>query len=498
MLGRGNNTASAAGGGYGSAGGRRHVNSAMVQAHILSPTFSPHSMYTPVDPYRTNGSATIAEPFPATPYTPISSLFMSPNVQNALATPQNVRQRRPVTHVTSSKFATYTTIFNLEAEAKPSVLMPKQRTQVYQTSARYTGKDILLRRLVNVVMSPEECNVVLEAVRQYRHPNLVPLTNVFPTDEFIMGSSDAMMEYRFIPGAKSLQEAFMSDTTRATEGLLWSFTCQMVGLLRSFHETVLPLRWVHLSKLIYVEATGRFYYTGLGLADLLYEMKVNPTNVGFFMKQDIQSLGLILLQLATNSYTAKPDAFIAKQHIPGFSQSFCELVKTCLDGSVDSAHLCHALGERMSMEVGHQQGHADYLLLQCSREVHNGRLMRLMMKLNFVLESLNDLQDYSPDTQRYALRLFNQFVFNQVDEQNRIHVDWGHAFHCLNKLDCGSEETIQLISNDSTTAVLVISYADLRSILDTLFDQLQQISSHVATGEAMESPIFMAASPGSP
>ena len=105
---------------------------------MMSPTFpSPHSIYSPqhhMDVYRTNGSLSMAsDPFPATPYTPISSLFMSPSVRNALTTPHSVRPRRPVTHVTSSKFSMYTTIYNLEAEPKPSVMAPKVRMQVYQT-----------------------------------------------------------------------------------------------------------------------------------------------------------------------------------------------------------------------------------------------------------------------------------------------------------------------------------------------------------------------------
>lgn len=507
--GRVNNISSTSGipGYAGAAGGRRHPGSAgsMSQAQMMSPTFqSPHSLYAPhqVDPYRTGGSAAtmMSDPFPATPYTPVSSLFMSPTVRNALTSPQTLRHRRAITHVTSSKFNTYTPIYNMETEAKSCTLLGKVRTQVYQTSARYTGKDILLRRLVGVQIKPEDCVAVSDALRPYRHPNLVPLSNVFATDEFVMGSSDVIMEYRFMAGAKGLHEAFFSEHSRATEGLLWSFTCQLVGLLRSFHETLIPLRGLHWSKLIYVETTGRFYFTGLGFIDLL-EPKVTQNTLLTHMKQDIQALGLILFQLASKNISVKPENFSSALPLAGFSQSFKELIKTCLEGNADAALLCHALGERMSMEVGHQEGHADYLLSQCSKEMHNGRMMRLMIKLNFVLESLNDLQEYTSEPQRYALRLFNQFVFNQIDDQNRLHVDWGHAYHCLNKLDCGSEESIQLMANNDNSTVLVISYADLKIILDSLFEQLQQIaqssSGANAAGNGELDQAYMAGSPGS-
>lgn len=508
--GRGNTVSSTAGipsyvgGGGGGGGGRtRHVNStsSMSQAQMMSPTFqSPHSLYTPhhVDPFRTNGSASMmADPFPATPYSTVSSLFMSPTVRTALTSPQAARPRRAVTHVTS-KFSAYTTVYNMESEAKQCTLIPKIRTQVYQTVARYTGIDMLLRRIVGLPMKAEDCAAVNDSLRQCRHPNLVPLSNIYVTDEFVMGSSDVIMEYRFMAGAKSLQDAFFTENNRATEGLLWSFTCQMVGLLRSFHETLILVRGLHWSKIIYVETTGRFYFTGLGLVDLL-EPKVAPGMMPLLMKQDIQALGLILFQLAAKNLNVKPENFNSMQPLPGFSQSFWGLIQTCLESNADAAQLCHALGERMSMEVGHQEGHADYLFSQCSKEMHNGRMMRLMMKLNFVLESLNDLQEYTSEPQRYALRLFNQFVFNQVDDQNRLHVDWGHAYHCLNKLDCGSEESIQLIGNNET--VLVISYADLRLILDTLFEQLQQMAQSTngahGGGNGELDQAYMAGSPGS-
>ncbi|CCW62741.1 unnamed protein product [Phytomonas sp. EM1] len=482
------------------ASGRRTVSATTPsQLQMATPTFhSPHSFYPSqqVDLGRPNGgNSLLSDPFPSTPYTSVSNLFMSQGVRNTLITPHFIRQARAVTHVTSSKFAPYTTIYNLENEDKPSVLIPKISTQVYQTTARYTGKDILLRRIVKTSITAEDCKVVYETLRHYRHPNLVPLTNIFTTDEFIMGSSDVIMEYRFMPGAKSIYDALFTENNRATEGLLWSFTCQMVGLLRSFHETLIPLRGLHWSKIIYIETTGRFYFTGLGLVDLL-EPNLPSSMLHLMMKQDIQAFGFILFQIATRNVDAKPENFINKHPLVGFSSSFWELIKICLEGNADAAQLCHALGERISMEVGHQEGHADFLLSQCVKEIHNGRLMRLMIKLNFVLESLHDIQ-YSTDSQRYALRLFSQFVFNQVDDQNRVHVDWGHAYHCLNKLDCGSEETIQLIGNDANTTVLVISYADLRVILDGLFEQLQQLASQGGNGTDIDNQTFIPASPGS-
>ncbi|KEG11664.1 Pab1p-dependent poly(A) ribonuclease subunit [Trypanosoma grayi] len=451
--------------------GRRHVNSGgsvLANAFVASPT----SVYnTPqlADPY----CQALADPFPSTPYTPVGHLFMSNAVRN---TRPNVSflmrsNTRNVTPVTSSKFAQYTTIYNIENEATVSLMNSKLRMQVYQTTARYTGKNIALRRLVKTTATAEDCSAVNEQFRHYRHPNLVPLTGVIATDEFIMGSNDVIMEYKFISGAKSLREAFFVEG-KVTEGLMWSFACQMVGLMRAFHETATPLRGLHWTKILYVPVTGRFYFSGIGLVDLV-DPKAANSSIGAMMKQDVQALGLVLLQLSTRSLNVRPDDFTS-QPATGFSESFWTLVKACLDGNADVASLCRALGERMSMEVAHQEGHADYLISQCAKEAHNGRLMRLMVKLNFVLESLHEVPDHSAEAHnRYALRLFSQYVFNQVDEQHRTRLDWGHVFHSLNKLDCGSEELVQLIGNDDGNTILVISYHDLRVTLESAFEQLQ-------------------------
>ncbi|KAH8618219.1 hypothetical protein ERJ75_000298600 [Trypanosoma vivax] len=379
--------------------------------------------------------------------------------------------KRKTTPVTSSKFSHYSTIYNIENEPCPSAINPKIRSQLYQTTARYTGKDVVLRRIVNVSVTAEQCSAVNEQFRHYRHPNLVPLTGVFATDEFIMGSKDVIMEYKFITGTRSLYDAFFVEG-KATEGLLWSFACQMLSLIRAFHETSIPLRGLHWTKILYAPVTGRFYFSGIGLVDLL-ETKGTNLSMPTMMRHDIQMLGLILLQLSTRDINKRLEDVTAHP-ASGFSDIFWTLVRACLEGGTDMVNLCRALGERMSMEVAHQEGYADYLISQCTREAHNGRLMRLMIKLNFVLESLHSVPDLSSEAHnRYALRLFSQYVFNQVDERDRPRLDWGHVFHSLNKLDCGSEELVQLIGNDDNSTILVISYHDLRTILENAFEQLQ-------------------------
>mmetsp|Transcript_44840 Transcript_44840/g.51820 ORF Transcript_44840/g.51820 Transcript_44840/m.51820 type:complete len:221 (+) Transcript_44840:3-665(+) len=192
------------------------------------------------------------------------------------------------------------------------------------------------------------------------------------------------------------------------------------------------------------------------------------------MKQDIASLGLVLLQLALQNPAATPAdvrSIVQRPH-NRFSTSLTSLIVVCLDATADILTLCRGVGDRLALEVGHQEGHADFLLSECGKEVHNGRLMRLMVKLSFVLESLQSVEEFADSADRCTLKLFSQYVFNQVDEHSRPRVDWGHVFHALNKLDCGSEDLVQLFSQDSST-ILMVSYYDIKNALDKCFELLQ-------------------------
>lgn len=426
--------------------------------------------------------------FPATPYTAAADLFMSNHLRNKFQS-GSATQRN--TTVASAKFAHFTAITNVDDKAVESSLHRELHTQVYRTTNRFSGKHVLLRRVVNATATAADCTAICDRLRHFRHPSLVPLHSITPTTEFVLGSTDIIVEHRLIKRAKSVDEAFFGSTRpgqmpavnpnetssgpqqeqHVTEGLLWSIACQLVGLLKMFHDAQTPLRGLHLSKLMFQDVIGRIYFTGLGLIDLVDPAASNATLETLF-KYDVRQLGIVLYQLATMSWQAPLNANAATTNLRmRFSPGFAQLVATCLEGTATVDQLCHGLGDRLAMEVGHQCGNVDYLFHECGKEVHNGRLMRLMIKLNFAVESANSDSGTSPDVDeaRFILRMFNQYVFNQVDEQNRVRADWGHVFHTLNKLDCSSDELVQLISGDALT-VMVIAYRDIRMLLDRVFE----------------------------
>jgi len=112
--------------------------------------------------------------------------------------------------------------------------------------------------------------------------------------------------------------------------------------------------------------------------------------------------------------------------------------------------------------------HSDF-----GREVENGRLFRLMAKMNFI----NDRPEYEHDRQwsengeRYFLKLFRDYVFHQVDAQNHPVVDLGHVLTCLNKLDAGTDERITLITRDEQSC-FIVSYRELKKAIESAFQEL--------------------------
>jgi PAB-dependent poly(A)-specific ribonuclease subunit 3 len=109
---------------------------------------------------------------------------------------------------------------------------------------------------------------------------------------------------------------------------------------------------------------------------------------------------------------------------------------------------------------------ADGLECHLSNEFNNGRLFKLLLKLDHVCDdSLEDTGD------RYMLKLFRNYLFKQVDEGGRQVVDIGHVVYSLNRLDVGEGSQLLLASPDEST-VLVVTFSDLKICLENAFAEL--------------------------
>lgn len=438
------------------------------------PAYYPHMAYGQAIP-GTAPTLLSRDPmgFPSAPYMTAGSITSRPS------RPRIVAEETAGTHgtiaVAGSQFKHFSTIFKLEAiEAQSSVpALNNLYASAYRTSNRFADRLVFLRRVVNAPVSADHAKAVFDSVIHFRHPALVSIRDVKVTNEFVLGSNDLIMEYRYIHNAKGLKSlvADFSGARRdpkrieinASESLLWTIACQLESLLRTFHQVDYALPGLHISKLIYVEEGQRVMFTGLGLIQaVLKDATCSPLD-------DIVRVGEVLFQLATRSLQLPISREDAHQRIQGtklISPAMENVIITCLYGNADVDALFKSLGYRISMEVGHQAGHVDNFINQCQKSQHGGRLLKLVMKLNMIVAFT---EDHGDDT----LRLFFQYVFKQVDGSHRPKLDWGHAYHSLNKLDIGSDELVQLVAEDSST-INIVSYQDIRNLLEDQFVNLQR------------------------
>src|SRR5277367_2659528 len=104
----------------------------------------------------------------------------------------------------------------------------------------------------------------------------------------------------------------------------------------------------------------------------------------------------------------------------------------------------------------------DHLEGYLSRELENGRLVRLLTKLGFINErpEFDHNPQWHESGDRFLLKLFRDYVFHQVNDMGDPVVDLAHVLACLNKLDAGTEERIMLVSRDEQ-ACFIVTYKEV-------------------------------------
>ncbi|XP_046391293.1 PAN2-PAN3 deadenylation complex subunit PAN3 [Ischnura elegans] len=137
------------------------------------------------------------------------------------------------------------------------------------------------------------------------------------------------------------------------------------------------------------------------------------------------------------------------------------------------ADLMPMIGARFYTQLDVLALRADTLEEEVAKEMENGRLCRLLVKLGAINErpELNLDGSWSETGDRYMLKLFRDYLFHQVEEDGRPWLDMAHVTHCLNKLDCGAPDRICLMSRDEQS-VLVVTYAELKQCLENSFAEI--------------------------
>ena len=185
---------------------------------------------------------------------------------------------------------------------------------------------------------------------------------------------------------------------------------------------------------------------------------------------DFVKLGRIMLAIACNSPLApqnlqKSIEYIAKQ----YSGNLHDQILALCSGKVNNIEdFAMSIASHSLVNFNSALHYQDSLESELTRELENGRLVRLLCKFGFINERPEFDHDprWSETGDRYYIKLFRDYVFHSVDENGVPVVDMAHVLTCLNKLDAGVDEKVMLVSRDSMNC-FVLSYKDVSSFFLT-------------------------------
>ncbi|OLL24258.1 PAB-dependent poly(A)-specific ribonuclease subunit pan3 [Neolecta irregularis DAH-3] len=350
---------------------------------------------------------------------------------------------------------------------------PLGATMLYKAMSRSDGKAYALRTFDAQFLKNDQGLKVIDSWRRVDSSSLISVYEAFTTKAF--GNNAVVVVYDYHPLLQTLLESRTGRVARldstAQEQQLWSFMCQIALLLTKAHAAGLAVRAWDPSKVL-VTSKSRIRFSGCGLLDI---MEPSQTPIDELQRDDLVQMGRLIVHLATNSFSLA-DFSNVDAVLSGFSLEFRSILRQLLGqitGIDTVSHLITALAPHLADSLDASFYSTDYITTLMTRELENGRLVRLLCKLGFI----NERGEFELDKQwseggdRYVIKLFRDYVFHQVDEKGAPVVDLAHVLTCLNKLDAGVDEKIALVTRDENN-IIVISYKELKSAIDTAFSML--------------------------
>lgn len=366
-------------------------------------------------------------------------------------------------------------------------------SSVYKAVSSKDGHTYALRRLEGFKLDPN--NPITSTVNSWKrvsNASFVRFHEAFTdTNRFLSGYS-LFVVTDYHPKSQTLAEKHFAATARPTrsthsnaqsvpENELWGYIVQLASALKSIHEAGLAAQTVKASKIL-VTSKNRVRLNGCGVLDIARYEQQRP--VAELQRADLEDLGKLILSLAVRNSSAQHSAEKSLQLLN--RSPYTERLKSCVlwllsppthlpdqpqpSGDYTINALLTNISDKLVSVLDSTLHLEDDLTTHLLRELENGRLVRLLAKLNIILERpdpnpttnpQNLSASWSETGERYYLKLFRDYVFHQVDAEGHAVLDLGHVVSCLNKLDAGVEERVVLVSRDEQS-VFVVSYREVK------------------------------------
>jgi len=344
-------------------------------------------------------------------------------------------------------------------------------TAVFKCHNLRDGLPYTLIRVDTPIRNIEFAQEISELWKQIQHSGIITLREVFRS------SSSYFFAYDYHPGAETLESKYIQSTSTGyiQEDVLWAIIIQLVSVIQWVHERRQACRGIlSPSKILVTSRNNRIRLNCVAIEDVLNPDTQHTVSQSQYF--DLLYLGRLIVNLTCKS---NEDNFAQWELLSeSYSDSLNELVITLCkppntklyptidDISVQINHQLIENIERLSL-------YNDVLEGELAKEIENGRLFRLLLKLGFINERPDgDMNSsWSETGDRYLVKLFRDYVFHQVYVDQSPVIDFAHVVSCLNKLDVGVAENI-LLQNRNEKSLLVVSYKDLKKIITDSFTEL--------------------------
>ncbi|XP_055321590.1 PAN2-PAN3 deadenylation complex subunit PAN3 isoform X4 [Sitodiplosis mosellana] len=399
----------------------------------------------------------------------------------------------------------YHSLFLLETLAIHQKLPLPSST--YKATHVSTGIKYCLRRLHGFRLQSTKCMSIVDLWKKFQHSNVVQLREVFTTKGF--GDQSLVLVYDYHPGSQTLLAKYFTPTSESNnyqdpfqgearpfshksnlqrtpngpylpETEIWAIIMQLTAGLRAIHQAGFACRTIDPTKIIVTGKRVRFSF--VGISDIIYfdPNQANPAAaIANYQQEDLTSLGKLVLALACRClHSVQEDRIQSSVSLVSrnYSSDLRNLVLYLLTTTTTRrsvTDLMPMIGARFYTQLDALQCQCDRQEDELAKEMENGRLYRLLVKLGCINErpELNMDVTWSETGDRYMLKLFRDYLFHSVNEDGTPWLDHAHIIQCLNKLDAGIVEKVQLVSRDEQS-ILIVTYAELKHCLEQAFSEL--------------------------
>lgn len=429
----------------------------------------------------------------------VHNLFMPNDLREDLQKKAEATLRVLPTSNLPAAIAHFQSLYPLDTSATKNASLYGYPTSIYKAKSSQDGRYYALRRVEGFRLEREEAIRSVQKWKTVRSASLVSIQEAFTTRDF--GDSSLILITDYHPNSKTLQEVHFSSPARTGsarsqsasyvgEHVLWSYIVQIAHALKAIHSAGLAARVIAPSKILQT-SKNRIRLNGCCIVDIVQYDTLKPALEA--QQDDFVQFGKLLLAVASANANASLNIEKALTNLSRstYSAPLKQTIAWLLapapspnqyggqDGGVQGAYakdidtLLRDISAQSTRVLESSLSENDQLLSALSSELENGRLVRILAKLNCITErpEFEHNPQWSETGDRYYLKLFRDYVFHQVDSEGRPVVDLGWIVSCLNKLDAGSEEKIALVSRDEQV-IFVVSYREVKKAVESAFNEL--------------------------